>query len=293
MKKLLREPLVHFLGLGLGLFLLFGLVGDSPGTGESRIVVPGERIAQLAEVFARTWQRPPTEGELAGLVEDHVREEIYYREALAMGLDDGDTVVRRRLRQKLEFVTEDLAATVAPTEEQLERYLREHPDRFSEPARLSLRQVYLSPERRRERLAADAEALLATLNAMSADADVAALGDPLMLESTYAGVTPAALARDFGRGFAEALDELPTGRWSGPVASGFGAHLVRIDERTAGSLPPLAAVRDVVEREWRAERRREADEALYRTLRARYDVVVEWPDAIDPSDDPSVAESRP
>ena len=146
--KLLREPLVHFLVLGAGLFLLFGLVGDSNVAPADRIVVSSGRVAQLTQIFTRTWQRPPTEQELAGLIEDHVREEVYYREALAMGLDRDDTIVRRRMRQKLEFVTDDLVAAVTPTEEQLETYLRENPEAFRVPTRLSFQQIYFNRDRR-------------------------------------------------------------------------------------------------------------------------------------------------
>ena len=128
--KLLREPLVHFLLLGAALFLVFNIVGDSEESRTERIVVPAGRVAQLTEAFARTWQRPPTEDELDGLIEDHIREEVYYREAMAMGLDRDDTIVRRRMRQKLEFVTDDLVTAVAPTDEQLATYYNQHPDDF-------------------------------------------------------------------------------------------------------------------------------------------------------------------
>ncbi len=162
--KLVREPLVHFLLLGLGLFVLFGIVGDSDDAPTGRIEVSAARIAQLNEIFTRTWQRSPTEQELEGLIEDHIREEVYYREALAMGLDRDDTIVRRRLRQKLEFFTDDLVAAVDPTEEQLEAYLSEHADAFRVPAQLSFRQIYFNRDRRGKQATHDAESLLKRLN---------------------------------------------------------------------------------------------------------------------------------
>jgi hypothetical protein len=291
-RRLLREPLVHFLGLGLGLFLLFWLVGDSSEAPANRIVVSRERIAQLAEVYARTWQRPPTKRELDGLIEDHIREEIYYREALAMGLDENDTVVRRRLRQKLEFVADDLVDAVEPTVEQLESFLDENADRFREPARLSFRHVYLDPEHRGEQIDEDVGALLAALNGRAAETDSLMLGDPLMLESNYRQVTSEQVARDFGRGFADAVSDLPVGCWSGPIVSGYGVHIVRVDKRWPGSLPPLGEIRAEVEREWRAERGREAKTAFYEALRARYEISVERPDASDADGSPDVAEAR-
>ncbi len=289
--KLLREPLVHFLVLGAGLFLVFSMVGDSDDASNDRIVISTARVAQLTEIFTRTWQRPPTEQELEGLIENHIREEVYYREALAMSLDRDDTIVRRRLRQKLEFLTDDLVASVDPTEKQLEAYFTEHANTFRVPSQLSFRQIYFNRDRRGRQATHDAESLLARLNGADSGVDTAGFGDSLMLPGEYDLVSEDEVARRFGRGFAAALAELPLGRWSGPVESGFGLHLILIRERQPGSLPALAEVRDTVEREWRNARREEAGEAFYRGLRERYIVSVESPEVGD--GDPKVAETRP
>lgn len=291
--KLFREPLVHFLLLGAGLFVLFRIVGDSDDAAAGRIEISRGRIAQMTEIFTRTWQRPPTEQELAGLIEDHIREEVYYREALAMGLDRDDTIVRRRLRQKLEFITDDLVGTVEPTEEDLESYLRENPDAFRIPGRLSFQQVFFNLDRRGERAARDAEALLARLEAVGGEVDSAELGDSLMLPDDWHRVSEVDVGRQFGEAFAAALGELPVGSWAGPVESGYGLHLVRIRERQPGSLPALAEVRGAVEREWRNERREEASEAFYRGLRERYVVSVESPPEGEAGALDHVAEARP
>ncbi len=291
--RVLREPLVHFLVLGLGLFLLFGIVGDSDDAPTGRIVVSTARVAQLTEIFTRTWQRPPTEQELEGLIEDHIREEVYYREALAMGLDRDDTIVRRRLRQKLEFFTDDLVAAVDPTEEQLEAYLSEHADAFRVPAELSFRQIYFNRDRRGIQATPDAEALLARLNGAGTEVDTAGFGDSLMLPGDYERISEVDVDRGFGNGFAAALADLPLGRWSGPVESGYGLHLVLIRERQPGSFPALAEVREAVEREWRNARRNEAGEFFYRSLRERYVVSVERPEEGDGDANPKVAEARP
>ena len=290
--RLTREPLIHFLVLGLGLFLLFGIVGDSDDAPTDRIVVSTARVAQLTEIFTRTWQRPPTEQELDGLIEDHIREEVYYREALAMGLDRDDTIVRRRLRQKLEFFTDDLVAAVDPTEEQLEAYLSEHADAFRIPLRLSFQQVYFNRDRRGEQALRDAEALLARLNGAGSEVDTAALGDSLMLPGDYELISEIEIAHRLGREFAAAVADLPIGRWSGPVESGFGLHLVLIRERQSGSLPTLAEVREAVEREWRNVRREEASEGFYRGLRDRYEVSVERREVDDGEEQPMVVEAR-
>jgi len=291
--KLVREPLVHFLLLGLGLFLLFGIVGDSDDAPPGRIEISAARVAQLTEIFTRTWQRPPTEQELEGLIEDHIREEVYYREALAMGLDRDDTIVRRRLRQKLEFFTDDLVAAVAPTEKQLEAYLSEHADTFRVPATLSFRQIYFNRDRRGKQATSDAESLLAQLNGGGSEVDTAGSGDSLMLPGDYDRVSEVDIDRGFGNGFGAALADLPLGRWSGPVESGYGLHLVLIRERQPESFPALAEVREVVEREWRNARRQEATEAFYRGLRERYVVSIEGPEEGDGDGNPDLAEARP
>jgi hypothetical protein len=150
LEKILREPLLHFLVLGAGLFLLFGLVGEPAGERSDRIVITEAKIGDLAQMFERTWRRPPTPAELDGLIEDHIKEEILYREALALGLDRDDTVIRRQLRLKMEFVSEDFAPQTEPTEDELRAFLAEHADRFRSPSRISFTQVYLSPDRRGE-----------------------------------------------------------------------------------------------------------------------------------------------
>jgi hypothetical protein len=291
--KLLREPLVHFLALGLGLFVLFGLVGDSDGEATDRIEISAARVAQLTEIFTRTWQRPPTGQELQGLIEDHIREEIYYREALAMGLDRDDTIVRRRLRQKLEFFTDDLVASVDPTEEQLQQYLSENADTFRIPARLTFRHVYLDRDRRGERAERDAEALLARLSGGGSEIDTSELGDSIMLPRGYGRVSEEQIDREFGAGFGAALAQLPVGPWSGPVESGFGLHLVQIQERREGSIPSLAEAREAVEREWQNARRKEAAETFYRSLRERYVISVEIPEESDGAESRKVAQAGP
>ena len=272
-RNTLREPLLHFLVLGAGLFVLFGVVGESADEQPDRIVVTAAKIDNLAELFERTWQRPPTEAELDGLIADHVKEEVLYREALALGLDADDAVIRRRLRQKMEFISEDVAEQAEPTEDDLQAFLAEHRDRFRAPPRISFVQVYLSPERRGRDTKGDAERLLASLSTGAADA--AEAGDPFLLEREFRDLAPYDVERLFGRPFAERLAELPVGSWSGPVASPYGLHLVLVRERTEGGLPELEQVRDAVALEWRAARRQEVNEAFYQRLRERYEVTIE------------------
>ncbi|MEE9180616.1 MAG: peptidylprolyl isomerase [Vicinamibacteria bacterium] len=277
LKKLMREPLAHFVLLGAGLFAWSALWGQ-PGTRNERIVVTEAHVSRLIEIFGRTWQRPPTERELQGLVDEHIKEEILYREALAMGLDRDDTIIRRRLRQKMEFLYEDLAAQNDPADEELEAYLAEHVERFRIEGPLSFAHVYISIDRRGDKAIDDAKALLARLNRdPEASGDVASLGDRLPLPSGYESTTASDIAKMFGRAFAERVSGLPIGEWSGPVESGYGLHLVRVSERSEDRLPELAEVREAVTRDWRVREREQTNDELFRQLREKYHVVVEFP----------------
>jgi hypothetical protein len=275
LQRVLREPLLHFAVLGAGLFVLFGLVGGPAEQGPNRIVISAAKVENLAGLFGRTWRRPPTPAELDGLIADHIKEEILYREALALGLDADDIVIRRRLRQKMEFVSEDTAPPAEPTEAGLRAFLAEHADRFRNPSRLSFAQVYLSPDRRGEDAWGDAERLLVALDA--GKSDPAASGDPFLLEQDYRDLATHDVERLFGEAFAARIAEIPVGRWSGPVESGYGLHLVLVRERTPASQPDLAEVREAVADEWRTARREEANRAFYDRLRANYEVTVERP----------------
>jgi len=275
--RLLREPLLHFVLLGALIFAVFAARGERGRSRPDRIVVGAGQIEHLADGFARTWQRPPTSAELDGLVDDYVREEIYYREAMVLGLERDDTVVRRRLRQKMEFLVEDATAGPPPSDADLEAYLSAHPDSFRVEPELTLRQVYVSRDRRGRGAEYDARALLARLTAAGPDVAIDQLGDPLMLPDELTGASRGEVARVLGDDFAAALADLPIGRWTGPVESGFGLHLVLLRARTAERMPALDEVRDAVAREVQAANRKQMVERAYAALRARYEVVVERP----------------
>jgi hypothetical protein len=271
MNRFWREPLVHFLLIGAGLFLVFGVTRDASEDAPNRILVASSQIQQLSAQFERTWLRPPTDAELAGLIESYVRDEVFYREALAMGLDRNDPQVRRRMRLKLEFLLEDLTLAEPPDDEVLNDYLQQNPERFRIEPTLTFSQVYLSPDRRPD-LEADAERLLADLRAgVAADR----LGDPTMLPAEQTGVSKSEVTRTFGKTFAEQVTALEPGAWSGPLYSGLGAHLVLVTGRADGRLPELAEVRDLVAREYLADRRAELKDAAYQRLREGYEVLIE------------------
>jgi len=273
-RRLVREPLVHFLLLGGLLFGAWYAFSDQPRVSDSnRIVIDEAQMASLAATFQRTWLRPPTHKELVGLVQDRIREEVLYREALALGLDRDDQVIRRRLRQKMEFVSTDLAEPDPPTEAELQAYLDANMDRFHTAARLSFTQVYLKQDEQER-----ATALLQRLAGHPpSQLELDQLGDADILPGAMQQADQPEIGRVFGRGFAEALSAAPLGQWSGPYASPYGQHLVYVSERSPAREPPLGEVRTAVAREWLAERERDANERFYRALRKRYTIEVAYP----------------
>ena len=278
MRRFVQEPLVHFILLGAALFVLYGLV-RRPGSGAAnQIIITAGQIEHLEIGFEKTWQRPPSDAELKGLIDDWVREEIATREALALGLDKDDTVIRRRLRQKLEFVSDDIAARTEPTDADLTAYLQAHPNAFRVEPRITFSQVFLNPEKHGQDLARDAAQLLSRLSPAGGKADVSKLGDPFLLEHEFTDVPASEIAKQFGEPFAAELGKLSPGRWQGPIESGYGEHLVYISGHAAGHLPALSEVHDAVLREWTNARRQQANTDFYRELSKRYTVTIEAAD---------------
>jgi hypothetical protein len=279
MKKFFREPLVHFLLIGAGLFLLFGwrggpasLPAGQSGPQPTRIVVPQGDIDEVTATFTRTWQRPPSEEEAKVLVEDLVRNEIYYREALAIGLDREDSIIRRRMRLKMEFIFEDIAAQTEPTDEELLAYMKKHPDSYLVDPQIAFRHVYVNAAKRGKSAGTEALGILAQLDA---GADPDAIGDPFLLASEVPLSPLWDISKQFGEPFSRKLLSLKPGSWTGPVQSGFGLHLVLVRKRVGGRLPDLKEVRETVKRDLMVERQKELKDAAYAKLRERYVVVVE------------------
>jgi hypothetical protein len=237
--------------------------------------------------FSRTWMRPPTQEEMQGLVDDYVREEVLYREARAMGLDQDDVIVRRRMRQKFEFLAEDLATHRSPTDQELEAYLQQHPEKYSEEPAISFAHIFFSRQKHGASIEATASSFLRQLNGKNDHAlDIEAVGDAFLLPEHLENTSVVEIARLFGDNFAEQLTTVEVGRWAGPIESSYGLHLVRVDARIPGGAPPLTNVRDSVLRDSLNDRRKQELDAQYSKLRARYTVVVEPPEV------PKVAEAR-
>jgi len=274
MRRWLREPLLHFLLLGFAIFGAYRLLGADEQPPSSIVVTEGTINGQI-ESFSRTWLRPPTPQEVEELIREYVREEVYYREGMALGLDRDDTVIRRRLKQKLEFVAEAAGIATEPTDEDLRAYLEQRRDAYRTDARLSFVHVFLSAERRGDAVEQDAARVLGTLQSSKAAIDPAALSDPTLLELRFEDVPLRDVAAQFGDEFAERVVELPVGQWQGPVESGYGLHLVLVGARTDDRAPELDEVRDALRRDWLNERRIAANEAYYQSLLQRYTVTIE------------------
>ena len=257
------------------LFATYGLFGKRDVETPEKIVVSASLIANLGEGFARTWKRPPNEEELRGLIENYIRDEVFYRAGRAAGLDRDDAVIRRRVRQKMEFLAEEIS-NPEPTDAELGAYLASHQEQFRTEDSLTFRQVFLSASRRAGTIDVDAEHLAAALSAAGAEADTAELGgDPFLLGAEFRAVPLHDVAQTFGDGFAERAFAAELGRWQGPIASPFGLHFIFITELIKGSVPPLDTIRPAVARQWAEARRIEAEEKLYQTLRDRYEITVE------------------
>ncbi len=281
MKKLMREPLAHFLLLGAAIFVAYNLVSKGASDTPGKIVITQGQIASMVEAFSLTWQRQPTSDEVKGLVLDRVREEVYYREAISMGLDKDDTIIRRRLAQKMQFVSDDTGARTQPTDDELNDYLRTYPDKFRVEQKFTFRQLYLDPKKHGENLERDIVQLLAKVNQTAADIDFAAIGDPFLLDNNFSAMPAGEVASQFGEKFATTLAGLSPGQWQGPVESAYGVHLVLVSKRTKGSAPALADVREAVQREWDNATRLKANETFYRELLKRYTVTIEQASSAD------------
>lgn len=276
LKRAAREPLVHFMAIGAALFVVNGLINGPDEGPEGDVVVVSEgRVSQIAQSFILLAGRAPTREELQSLVDDFVSEEVGYREAIAMGLDADDTIVRRRMRQKIEFMIEDGAASEAPSESDLQAWLDAHPEKFRMPERRALRQVLLSADKRGARAAVDAEAALASLKA---GGDPATLGDRSMLPAAIPLTTQEGVAALFGADFAAAAFAAGEGGWFGPVASPFGQHVALLVDVEPGRAVPLAEVVDRVHADWVETRRNAARDDFHARMRERYDIRIEWPE---------------
>ena len=273
LRRWLREPLLHFLLAGLAIFLWSAWRGTEVDPASRTITIDAPHVERLAQAWTQTWQRPPNQREIDGLIRDYVREEIYYREALRLGLDKDDTVIRRRLMAKMEVLAAAEAANVEPTEAQLQRWLDGHRARFAPDTLTSFDQVYVAAS---DEVAARSRAN-ALLGRLQGGADWRGLGDTISVPGSMEAADSRAIVRLFGDDFAGALAGLQQGRWAGPVVSGYGLHLVRVRQVSAAGPVALADVRPQVEEDWRKAMVARRTEQAYQALLAQYDIRITPP----------------
>jgi hypothetical protein len=281
----LREPLLQFLLAGFALFVVYDVRNGDTGPRErsDRVELTPDDLRQIAFAWVAQGRPAPSSEELRILADARVREEILYREALALGLDVDDTIVRRRLAQKMEFLFEDVARLREPTTEELKAWFEGNAERFAVPGRVTFRHLYFSPDRRGNRAREDAERARGRIGNEGIDAPAAiALGDRFMFQDYFPDRAQDDVAKTFGAGFARTVFQTPTGRWAGPVQSGYGWHLVWVDSVTPARVPGFEEIEADVRAAWTEEQRAVIRARAFEAMRGRYQVVL--PDDLDTGD---------
>jgi len=279
LSRLIREPLLQFLLLGSGIYALYFLYGEpTPQQQDRTIVITTDYVNSLSSSFAKRWNRPPTNEELSGLVSEYIRESLLYREALAMGLDKDDHIIRRRLAQKLEFLTNDLVKLAPPDDAVLQQYLEDNLDIFRSSDLLSFTQIFIDPDKRGDSALPYVANLLVELqDAGKPTKETYERGDRFMLQSVFNNAPYREIQRQMGQEFTNSVMQLEPGRWHGPVLSGYGIHLVYVSGHSAASDPLLADVRDKVQTEYLHEQTQKFNAEYLEVLRARYTIIMAEP----------------
>jgi len=277
MNKILKEPLVYFFVLG---FVVFGLHSFLNRTNQESedpftVEVTSADIEWIRSSWEARMKRQPMQQELQGLINRYIRDEILFREAMAMDLDDRDLVIQRRLVQKLTFVFEDLAETIEPTDYELKNYMRENQEKYRIPQMISFTQVYFNPSKRKDAME-EAKTVLARLKpAERAPEEAASLGDTIMIDAAFRKKSPDEVARILGREFADALFSIDEKGWQGPIGSTFGLHLVYISDHIASRMPEFENIRKNVQYDFMYDRKKEVIDSAYNAVKSRYTILVE------------------
>jgi peptidyl-prolyl cis-trans isomerase C len=282
LKRCLREPLLHFLLLGVVLFAAYAYMQRGRGGVESskQIALTFDDLRTMDMYFQSQWHRQPTPAEFQAMVEDKVREEVLYREGLAMGLDKDDEIVKRRIAQKMQFLAEDVASAHEPSTAEIKSWFDKNSSKFALPSRYSFRHIYFSPDKRGKNAQEDAAKVLAKIAGQPEDSKLAvASGDSFMFQDYYGDRTPEAIAKEFGPQFAVALEKLKPGSWQGPIESGYGWHLVFVDTVIPGRIPAFEEMEPDVKTAWLAEQKQQAWAKAYKEMRAKYTVLLPDPSA--------------
>jgi len=274
LQTLLREPLIHFLLIGAALFFVFDQIGD-PVEVDNRIVVSQADLDILASDWLRRTGRPPSPQQVEQQLRQYIREQVLSREAVNLGLDRDDVIIRRRLTQKMQFLFDDLGQVPDPSDAELDVFMSQHVERFTLPETLSFRHIFLNPDSRGKVIQDQAQQLLSRLQESNAVVDTSELGDPTLLPLQFGNQTRLQISNLFGDEFAGQVYSLPVNRWSGPVASGYGLHLVFVHSRTAARVQPLAEVRQSVIRQWQTAKQQELNDLFYQGIQQRYEIILD------------------
>ena len=275
--RTMRNPLLHFLLIGAALYVGYVVLNsEANSASETTIKVTASEINWIETSWQKRWNRPPTPAERQGLIDRYIYEAVLYREALTLGLDQHDAVIRRRLVQKLEFLFQDMADASPPTGAELLDYFTKNASRYQDPDVLTFTHVFIDPDRRGEQTLPDARDILAKLTALEPPTqDVDTFGDAFMLQSYYPERSEPEIAKLFGHEFAKSVFGLSTGQWHGPVLSGYGVHLVYVHNRSQAPPAIFEDVQDRVMQDWQREKRQAFKDEYYANLLKRYDVKVD------------------
>ena len=272
-RKITREPLFHFLIIGLAVFVFTSITGSNIDLDSRKITVNAKQIERLSQNWQNTWQRLPNQSELDGLIREDIKDEIYYREAIRLGLDQNDIVIRRRLRSKMEYLAISQAESEIPSDEILQAWIDKNPQKYSIGAKYSFDQIYLESDSETNAQARVA----AALQKLRAGSDWRTLGDAISLPTSLNNVTKDEIGKTFGDGFSIGFANMKIGEWSGPIESGFGLHIVRINSVLAGSKPKLDDVRTDAQNDWRSQTVKEREQKAYQTLLDAYTIKIDKP----------------
>ncbi len=273
----MREPLLHFLLIGLGLFIVYSWLhrGQSGVEPSHEVALSFDDLRTIDLLFESQWHRQPTGEEFNAMVENKIQQEILYREALAMGLDKDDIIVKRRMAQKMQFLAEDVASAHEPSAEELRTWFAKNPEKFALPGRATFRHLFFSSDKRGENAQANAAAALVKLSGQPDNTPLAAaLADAFMFQDYYADRTPVELAKEFGPTFALGVFNLSPRSWQGPIESGYGWHLVFVDSIIPGRIPAFEEIEPDVKTAWLAYQKEKAWREAYARMRARYTVLL-------------------
>ena len=272
MRTWLKEPFLHFLLIGAGLFFLYGMTANEPKDEETLIEINTARADRMVALWEKRWNRLPTQEEFNGLKEQYINEEVLYREALAMGLDSDDPVVRRRMAQKVKFISNDMISIETPSDKVLQTYLDTHASKYQVDAKMTFEHIYFNPAKHDASMEEEAKALLVKLMAVGNNIEVENAGDSFFHGTAFKDMREFEVKRLFGKEFTKALFEQPTGKWTGPLVSGFGLHLVRVEVKEASKKALLKEAKKRVLEEWTWDERKKRNDAFVLNLRKSYDV---------------------